>query len=246
MLKKSALCLALASFTICSQAQTTDIMAKTPYSAYVQDGRGVIARNATGLCWRTGYWTPADAVPGCDAPLAPACKAPQVLINNVCSDPPKEPVTCASNQMLKDGVCVAIPATATAPAAPKRCDFSSTFINDETFAFNKAVLSKAASTKIDSEILPKLNGCDKVDLLIITGHADKIGTQQYNQKLSEKRAEAVAAYLKGKGITANIETMGVGKTQSIKACDDKLPRKQLIECLTPNRRVVVEVRGTAK
>jgi OOP family OmpA-OmpF porin len=48
---------------------TTDIQAKTPYSAYVQDARGVIARNPFGLCWRTGYWTPADAVPGCDAPL---------------------------------------------------------------------------------------------------------------------------------------------------------------------------------
>ena len=43
---------------------TTDIQARTPYSAYVQDARGVIARNPFGLCWRTGYWTPADAVPG--------------------------------------------------------------------------------------------------------------------------------------------------------------------------------------
>jgi hypothetical protein len=51
---------------------TTDIQAKTPYSAYVQDARGVIARNPFGLCWRTGYWTPADAVPGCDAPLCVA------------------------------------------------------------------------------------------------------------------------------------------------------------------------------
>ena len=47
---------------------TTDIQANKPYSAYVQDARGVIARNPFGLCWRTGYWTPADAVPGCDAP----------------------------------------------------------------------------------------------------------------------------------------------------------------------------------
>jgi hypothetical protein len=47
-------------------AVTTDIKAPTPYSGYVQDARGVIARDPFGLCWRTGYWTPADAVPGCD------------------------------------------------------------------------------------------------------------------------------------------------------------------------------------
>ena len=39
---------------------TTDLQARTPYSAYVQDSRGVIARNPFGLCWRTGYWTPAE------------------------------------------------------------------------------------------------------------------------------------------------------------------------------------------
>lgn len=57
---------------------TTDIMAPKPYSAYVQDARGVIARNPFGLCWRTGYWTPADAVPGCDLPI---CVEPAKLEN---------------------------------------------------------------------------------------------------------------------------------------------------------------------
>src|ERR1700739_2588312 len=44
---------------------TQDIKGDTPKSAYVQDARGVIARDPYGLCWRTVYWTPADAVPGC-------------------------------------------------------------------------------------------------------------------------------------------------------------------------------------
>ncbi|RYE76240.1 MAG: OmpA family protein, partial [Oxalobacteraceae bacterium] len=57
---------------------TTDVMANKPYSAYVQDARGVIVRDPFGLCWRTGYWTPADAVPGCDAPL---CVPPEKLEN---------------------------------------------------------------------------------------------------------------------------------------------------------------------
>ncbi|HYD79577.1 MAG TPA: OmpA family protein, partial [Paucimonas sp.] len=83
-------------------------------------------------------------------------------------------------------------------------------------------------------------------IVLVTGHTDKLGTHPYNQKLSEKRADAVAAYLKNKGVDAPTDTLGVGKTQSIKACDDKLPRKQLIECLAPNRRVVIEARGLAK
>lgn len=228
MLKKSALCLALAATSSMAalevQAQAiTDIKAKTPHSAYVQDARGVVARNPWGLCWRTGYWTPADALPGCDAPLAPK------------EEPAPPPVAAVAPA----------PAPPAPPPPPKRCDFSATFTNDQTFAFNKAVLSAQAKARIDSEVMPKLSTCAKVEVLIITGHADKIGSQQYNQKLSEKRADAVAAYLKSKGVTATIETLGMGKTQPIKACDDKLKRKDLIECLTPNRRVVVEGRGLA-
>ena len=61
---------ASAVVAISASAQTTDVKANSPYSAYVQDARGVIARNSTGLCWHTGYWTPADAVAGCDGAAA--------------------------------------------------------------------------------------------------------------------------------------------------------------------------------
>ena len=37
--------------------------------AYGVDDRGVVARNTTGLCWRTGYWTPAMAIHECDPDL---------------------------------------------------------------------------------------------------------------------------------------------------------------------------------
>eukprot|EP01034_Spumella_vulgaris_P044489 gene44489-55340_t len=65
---------------------TQDIKAATPKSAYVQDARGVIARDPFGLCWRTGYWTPADAVPGCDLPI---CVEPEKLENGnrSCTNP---------------------------------------------------------------------------------------------------------------------------------------------------------------
>lgn len=61
----------------------TDIKASTPNSAYAQASNGTIVRSGTGLCWHTGYWTPADSVAGCDGALvaaaAPAEPAPAVV-----------------------------------------------------------------------------------------------------------------------------------------------------------------------
>lgn len=227
MLKHVALAFTAGIAAASAIAQTsTDIKANPSKSAYLQDTRGVIARSPFGLCWRTGTWTPADAVAGCDGELVPPvakATAPAVVA-------PTQPAAAP------------IPA----PAAPKRCDFSVTLSNDQTFAFNKAVLNNSAKKRIDEEVLGKLGTCAKVDILMITGHTDRLGSHQYNQRLSEKRADAVAAYIKSKGVKAEVDTLGAGKTQSVKACDDKLPRAKLIECLAPNRRVVVEARGLAK
>ncbi|MDS4073010.1 MAG: OmpA family protein, partial [Defluviicoccus sp.] len=144
------------------------------------------------------------------------------------------------------------PAPAPAPAAPpppKKCDFATTLQADETFDFNKATLKPSAKARLDNEVIGKLGTCASVTQVLVTGHTDRLGSQQYNQKLSEKRAGAVATYLQGKGVKAEvIETMGAGKTQPVPGvrCDDKLPRKKLIECLAPNRRVVVDVKGPGK
>jgi OOP family OmpA-OmpF porin len=79
-----------------AQAQT-DIKTSTPKSAYLQDGRGVVARNATGLCWRTGYWTPADAVPGCDGALTPVAAASPAAPAAPVAAPTSEKVTFAAD-----------------------------------------------------------------------------------------------------------------------------------------------------
>lgn len=224
MLKKLAFGLVIASAAVGALAQTvTDIQAKSGNSAYSQNARGVIVRSPYGLCWRTGYWTPADAMVGCDGQLAP-------------------PIAKAT----APAIAIAPAPTIIAVAAPKRCDFAVTLTNDQTFSFNKAILSSAAKARIDDEVVSKLAACSKIDVIVATGHSDRLGSQQYNQKLSEKRAVTVAAYLKSKGVSAQIETRGAGKTQPIKSCDSKLGRKKLIECLAPNRRVVIEARGLAK
>jgi OOP family OmpA-OmpF porin len=230
MLKRMACGLVIGTAMAGASAQT-DVQARPTSSAYMQDSRGVIARSQFGMCWRTGYWTPADAVPGCDGELVPPITKPTA--------PAIVPPTAIA----------AAPAPAPVPVAPvplKRCDFAVTLESDQAFAFNRAVLSTAARKRIDEEVLPKLASCAKVDLILVSGHTDQLGSQAYNQKLSEKRADMVAAYLKSKGAAAQIDTQGAGKTQPVKSCNSKLPRSKLIACLAPNRRVTIEARGIAK
>lgn len=57
-------------------AQETDPDQSTKPQAYGIDGRGEVARNSTGLCWRTSYWTPAMAIHECDPDLL---KKPEVV-----------------------------------------------------------------------------------------------------------------------------------------------------------------------
>jgi OOP family OmpA-OmpF porin len=190
---------------------------------------GMYVKNATGLCWHSGYWTPAMAVMECDPDLVPK-PAPAA--------PPPAPRAAPTPP----------PAPAPAPvAAPKRCDATVTLSADVVFEFDKAVLRTGAMAKLDQEVIARLPTCSKLEMILVSGHTDRLGSQQYNQKLSERRAEAVKAYLVKKGVAASmIETMGMGKTLQIKSCPDGKNRKALIACLAPNRRAVIEIKGLAK
>jgi OOP family OmpA-OmpF porin len=88
-----------------------------------------------------------------------------------------------------------------------------------------------------------------VEVVIAIGHADRLGSDAYNQKLSVRRADAVKAYLASKGTAQNrVYTEGKGKKQPVsgdkcKAMGNNRSPK-LIECLQPDRRVEIEVIGT--
>ena len=129
------------------------------------------------------------------------------------------------------------------PKKPAIVNLSTT----ELFEFNKATLTDKAKATLDSEVVSKLKTVGDVRYINVNGHADRLGTAQYNQRLSEKRAEAVRAYLVSKGVAADkVETFGYGKTTPVKSCPDQKDRRSLIECLAPNRRVVVEIQGTPR
>lgn len=80
-----------------SAQQITDAQARSPYSAYTQDTRGVVARSGTGLCWHTGYWTPADAVVGCDGVIAPTATAPAPVVAQAAPTVTSEKVTYSAD-----------------------------------------------------------------------------------------------------------------------------------------------------
>ena len=88
----------------------------------------------------------------------------------------------------------------------------------------------------------------QVEVVLVTGHADRIGTDAYNQKLSQRRADAVKDYLVGQGVEASrVETEAKGESEPVVSCDNVKGKvsgknKKLVECLQPNRRVVVEVK----
>jgi OOP family OmpA-OmpF porin len=132
---------------------------------------------------------------------------------------------------------------APAPKKPAIINLAST----ELFEFNKATLTADARAKLDAEVIAKLKDLGDIRYVNVNGHADRLGSPQYNQRLSEKRAEAVRAYLVSKGAdSGKVEVFGFGKTLPVQSCPDNSKRAALIECLAPNRRVVVEVQGTPR
>ena len=198
---------------------------------YVIDARNVVARSGTGLCWRTGYWSPAAAASAMAGQFPAGCE-------------------CDSDIVPKDKCTVV--ATAPAPAAaptpaptPKPTADKIKLSADALFDFDKAVLKPEGKAKLD-DLAAKAKGI-KLEVILAVGHTDRLGSDTYNQKLSDRRASAVKTYLIGKGIEANrIYTEGKGERQPVtgNTCSDKQGRKKLIECLQPDRRVEIEVVGT--
>ena len=129
------------------------------------------------------------------------------------------------------------------PAAPAAKPEKVTTASTINFDFDRYVIRPDARTKLD-DLVGKLRNVT-LEVVIAVGHADRIGGDAYNMKLSVRRADSVKAYLVSKGITASrVYTEGKGERQPVKECKGDKKTKELIACLEPNRRADLEAVGS--
>jgi OOP family OmpA-OmpF porin len=191
-------------------------------SGYLLDSRGDVVRSASGLCVHTGSWTAAMAIEECDP--TPVTRA----LPRIADAPPLAAVPVANKKTVR------VPYT---------------LQTESLFAYNKSDVSDAGKKKINDEIIGKMKEDPQDEVVLITGYTDRIGSDEYNMKLSQRRADSVKAYMVEQGVDGKrIETEARGKADPVVSCDNikgKANRrnKALIECLQPNRRTVIDLKG---
>ena len=203
---------------------------------YLIDQRGALVRSGAGLCWRTGYWTQKLAEeyvrPGAEFPIGCECDK-SLMPKELCEAPPAPIVEAAPPEPMPEETPPPPP-----PPAPEHITLSA----DAFFDFNKTELRPRGENLL-AELAGRLQNAE-YETITVTGHTDRLGSPAYNQKLSEKRAQVVADYLVSHGVHARtLNIIGKGETEPATAPDQckNLKRKQLIECLQPDRRVDVDV-----
>lgn len=131
-------------------------------------------------------------------------------------------------------VCKEEPKPAPPVAQPPKPVEEKIVLNGVQFDFDKAVIKKEYYPVLDEAVSVLQKHGDKQ--VSIEGHTCSIGTEQYNMKLSQRRADAVKKYLVGKGISAGrLTTIGYGESQPVADNKTKEGRKM-------NRRAELKVK----
>ena len=207
----------------------TALAADSKNQGYLLDtGSNIVTTPTTGLCWRTSDWTPARAVAQCDPDLV---KKPAPKAAPPAAKPAPKPA--------------AKPKPEAKPKKPAMLNVELK-LSVQNFDFDKSAMRDDQRKEIDDWMGKEWKGVT-MGAVIVTGHTDRIGSAAYNKKLSEARAQTVKDYLTGKGVDQKLifwEGKGFANPVPVtKFCDNKMNRKQLIECLAPNRRVDIEAVG---
>ncbi len=195
-------------------------------AGYLTDQRSQVVRSGFGLCWRAGTDPTPEQIQQCDPRPIPA---PMVAVAE-----PARPAPMLIAQV-------------TPPPAPMptRVTRRVTFDADALFDFDKATLRPAGRAALDG-FVASIKTITPETITAI-GHADRFGTDAYNQRLSERRVQTVKSYLVSQNMDANrIRAEGKGESQPVTKPGDCRGAKsaKVIACLQPDRRVEVEVVGT--
>ncbi len=199
--------LVISALAFSSTASASDMT----YPAIVHSGNGTVVRNNYGECWGTGNGNVAMEPTTECGQAAPVVPKPAAL------PPPPPPAPVAKAE----------PAPAPAPVVPRAPDI--TLSADAMFDFDKSVLKPEGKLAIDRELKrTKFEGGGiGIARITVIGNTDSIGTEAYNLKLSERRANAVKDYLVSKGVPASkIHTEGHGERDPVSSNKTKEGRAQ--------------------
>ncbi|EPE3833755.1 OmpA family protein [Morganella morganii] len=120
---------------------------------------------------------------------------------------------------------------------------------DTLFSFDGAKfenIQPSGHEQLNSLVAQLINSYTKIDNIVVEGYTDRLGSEAYNQSLSQKRAETVKYYLQSKGINTSITAVGRGESKLAINCQNYNNMAQLIDCLQPDRRVVVRISGAKR
>jgi OOP family OmpA-OmpF porin len=203
---------------------------------YVSSADGRVVLSGSGQCVRSGSWTAANAADPCERVARAELPPPPVVVA-----PPPEP------KLEPAPAPIAIAPVVVEP--PRPVIQKLTLSTDVLFDFGKAELKDSGKQRLD-QLAGEIKGAD-VDEIVAVGHADRIASEDYNQKLSEARAQAVKDYLAQQGAKSNVITaQGKGESQPVtgegckKLGAERAANKKLVDCLQPDRRVEIEVLGS--
>ncbi len=155
----------------------------------------------------------------------------------------------ATNGLVECGDAVA------AQPAPQYVDETVSLSARALFGFDKDNLRPEAAQTLN-DLAVRLSDVN-VQTVRVEGHTDFMGSESYNQQLSERRANTVANYLVNRGVpAAKISAVGLGESQArmTEQCQAQVAqlgkrvsaakrRAELISCIEPDRRVDVRIRS---
>lgn len=183
------------------------------YHDVVRDARGQVVRTDDGDCVRTKRMTDRDWC------------SPQYAVNT----------KCPTQSMV-------VQRALTQKQKPRQIVNLSQEERTVYFNFDRSVLSPGSKERLNT-LASVLKANQSVKEARVVGFADRIGSTEYNEKLSQRRAEVVRDYLIANGYTnARVtETRWVGESESSTDCPVKEARDQMIKCLHDDRKVEVEI-----
>lgn len=213
---------ALALFVLagCTTTAGSKTAEQRPDSYAFGEQEKSVVRSGFGECLRTGSWSAKDTVAECEpqttARAAPAA-AEQPIAAETDAAPAGEPAMAEAEPQPQPEPVLVRTYTGT----------------DAYFEFNQATLAPDARAKLDNLVARVRDG--REPMIEITGHADPIGSEQYNMELSQRRADAVRSYLVEQGVPEDAIRMEArGESDPVLRCEGR-QGQELVQCLKPAR-----------